>query len=101
MILHLNYVHCDIKDTIGYDGFVLFHDELKKNYTNVSKLSMQESYSRWFFWSNIWWSAIIDILNEIGLDVAILGNHEFYFGVEQLLELKTSIIKSQHNPLKL
>ena len=30
-IIHINDVHCGVNDTIGYDGFVLYRDELKKN----------------------------------------------------------------------
>ena len=30
VILHLNDVHCGINDTIVYDGFVLYLDELRK-----------------------------------------------------------------------
>ena len=35
IIIHVNDVHCGLNDTIGYDGFALYRDELKKNYTNV------------------------------------------------------------------
>jgi hypothetical protein len=31
VILHVNDVHCGINDTIGYDGFVLYREEMKKN----------------------------------------------------------------------
>jgi len=31
VIIHLNDVHCGFNDTIGYDGFVLYRDYLKKN----------------------------------------------------------------------
>ena len=35
VIIHLNDVHCGLNDTIGYDGFVLYRDELKKKYKHV------------------------------------------------------------------
>ena len=35
VILHLNDVHCGIDDTIGYDGFVLYRDEIKNQYNYV------------------------------------------------------------------
>ena len=35
IILHLNDVHCGVNDTIGYDGFVLYRDELYKKYPNI------------------------------------------------------------------
>ena len=36
-------------------------------------------------------SAIIDIMNKVGFDVAILGNHEFDYGVERLSQLENNI----------
>ena len=33
--MHLNDVHCGIDDTIGYDGFVLYRDEIKNQYNYV------------------------------------------------------------------
>ena len=30
VIIHLNDVHCGLNETIGYDGFVLYRNELKK-----------------------------------------------------------------------
>ena len=35
--------------------------------------------------------AIIDIMNKIGFDVSILGNHEFDYGIEQLSTLENKI----------
>ena len=35
IILHLIDVHCGVNDTIGYDGFVLYLDELKRNNPNM------------------------------------------------------------------
>ena len=31
VILHINDVHCGINASIGYDGFVLYREEMKKN----------------------------------------------------------------------
>ncbi len=31
VLIHLNNVHCGVNDSIGYDGFVLYRRELKKN----------------------------------------------------------------------
>ena len=35
VILHVNDVHCGLNDTIGYDGFVLYRDKMRKKYKNV------------------------------------------------------------------
>jgi len=36
-------------------------------------------------------SAIINIMNKIGFDIATLGNHEFDYGIEQLTKLGENI----------
>ena len=35
IILHTNDVHCSVKDSIGYDGLMLYKKELKKRYKHV------------------------------------------------------------------
>ena len=87
VILHLNDVHCGINDTIGYDGFVLYREELKKKYKNILTVDIGDHIQGGTIGAISEGSEIIDILNKIGFDVAILGNHEFDYGVEQLLSL--------------
>ena len=31
VILHINDVHCVLNETIGYDGFALYRNEMKKS----------------------------------------------------------------------
>ncbi|MBQ6285913.1 MAG: bifunctional metallophosphatase/5'-nucleotidase [Bacilli bacterium] len=91
VILHLNDVHCGINDTIGYDGFVLYREELKKKYKNILTVDIGDHIQGGTIGAISEGSEIIDILNKIGFDVAILGNHEFDYGVEQLLSLEKNI----------
>jgi len=91
IILHLNDVHCGVNDTIGYDGFVLYRDELKEKYPNIITVDVGDHIQGGVLGSISEGSAIIDIMNKIGIDVAILGNHEFDFGIEQLSKLEENI----------
>jgi len=89
--MHLNDVHCGVNDTIGYDGFVLYRDELKRNNPNVISVDVGDHVQGGTLGSISEGSAIIDIMNKVGFDVAILGNHEFDYGIEQLSKLKENI----------
>ena len=91
VIVHVNDVHCGLNDTIGYDGFKLFLDELKKNYSNVISVDVGDHIQGGTLGSISDGSAIIKIINKIGFDVAILGNHEFDYGIEQLNKLEKNI----------
>ena len=91
IILHLNDVHCGVNDTIGYDGFVLYRDELKERNRNIITVDVGDHIQGGVLGSISDGSAIIDIMNKIEFDVAILGNHEFDYGIEQLSKLEENI----------
>ena len=91
VILHINDVHCGINNTIGYDGYILYYDELKTIYKNVIKVDVGDNIQGGLIGSISDGSAIIKIMNKVGFDVATLGNHEFDYGIEQLLKLEDNI----------
>ena len=91
IILHLNDVHCGVNDTIGYDGFVLYRDELNKEFPNLISVDVGDHIQGGTMGAISEGSAIINIMNKVGFDVAILGNHEFDYGIEQLSKLEKNI----------
>ena len=91
IILHVNDVHCGINDKIGYDGLVLYRDELKKKYKYVITVDVGDHIQGGSLASISEGSAIIEIMNKVGFDVAILGNHEFDYGIEQLTNLEKNL----------
>ena len=91
IILHVNDVHCGINDKIGYDEFVLYRDELKKKYKYVITVDVGDHIQGGSLASISEGSAIIEIMNKVGFDVAILGNHEFDYGIEQLTNLEKNL----------
>ena len=84
VIIHLNDVHCGLNETIGYDGFVLYRDELKKQYNHVITVDVGDHIQGGTLGAITNGIAILEIMNEIKFDVNILGNHEFDYGIEQL-----------------
>ena len=87
IILHLNDVHCGVNDTIGYDGFVLYRDELYKKFPNIITVDVGDHIQGGTLGSVSEGSAIIEIMNKVGFDVITLGNHEFDYGIEQISKL--------------
>ena len=84
VIIHLNDVHCGLNETIGYDGFVLYRDELKKKYNHVITVDVGDHIQGGTLGAITNGIAILEIMNEIKFDVNILGNHEFDYGIDQL-----------------
>ena len=89
VIIHLNDVHCGLNDTIGYDGFVLYRDELKKKYKNVITVDVGDHSQGAVLGAITEGEAIIEIMNKVGFDVVTIGNHEFDYGIEQLHKLNS------------
>ena len=87
VIIHLNDVHCGLNDTIGYDGFVLYRDELKKKYKHVITADVGDHMQGGTLGAISEGTAILKLMNKIKFDVNTLGNHEFDYSVEQLNKL--------------
>lgn len=91
IILHTNDVHCGIMNKIGYDGLMLYKNELKKKYKYVLTVDVGDHIQGGTIGLISKGEDIITIMKEIGYDVAILGNHEFDYGVEQLDKCKSKL----------
>ena len=91
VILHVNDVHCGLNDSLGYDGFVLYRDEMKKKYKNVITVDVGDHIQGGSIGAISSGEAIIKLMNNIEFNVSILGNHEFDYGVEQLKNLRENI----------
>ena len=84
IILHTNDVHCGIMDKIGYDGLSLYKKEMQKKYKYVITVDVGDHIQGGTIGLLSKGEDIINIMNQVGYDVATLGNHEFDYGVEQL-----------------
>ena len=84
IILHTNDVHCSIKDSIGYDGLMLYKMELKKKYKHVLTVDAGDHIQGGAIGLLSRGLDIMGIMNTIEYDVVIIGNHEFDYGIEQL-----------------
>ena len=64
---------------------------MSKNYSNIISVDVGDHIQGGTLGSISDGTAIIDIMNKVGFDVAILGNHEFDYGIEQLSKLEENI----------
>ena len=95
-ILHINDVHCGVDTTIGYDGFVLYREEMKQECNHVLTVDVGDHLQGGTLGAISEGEAIIEIMNEVGFDVVTLGNHEFDYGTDQLEKLGKEISSSTY-----
>ena len=84
VILHTNDVHVGYQDNIGYDGLALYKKELESQYDNVFLVDAGDAIQGAALGSISEGAEVVKMMNHVGYDVAIPGNHEFDFGFEAL-----------------
>lgn len=97
IILYTSDVHCGIEDGIGYSTLSAYKKSLEKdNY--VTLMDSGDAISGDFIGAVSKGEYIIDIMNEVGYDSMIFGNHEFDYGMDVLSqrinEFKGDILSS-------
>ena len=95
VIIHTNDVHCGLNDTIGYDGFVLYREILKKKYKHVITVDVGDHIQGGSIGAISQGGAILKLMNKIVFDVNVLGNHEFDYGTTRLNEINNKM-KTQY-----
>ena len=86
LILYTSDVHCGIDQGWGYAGLYAAKENLSKDY-NVLLVDDGDAIQGEPIGTMTTGDAIIDIMNVMGYDVAIPGNHEFDYGMDRFLEL--------------
>ena len=86
LILFTSDVHCGIDQGWGYAGLYAVKENLSKDY-NVLLVDDGDAIQGEPIGTMTKGAAIIDIMNVMGYDVAIPGNHEFDYGMDRFLEL--------------
>jgi 2',3'-cyclic-nucleotide 2'-phosphodiesterase (5'-nucleotidase family) len=91
VIIHANDIHCGIIDNIGYDGLMLYKKDLQKQYKHVLTVDVGDHIQGGPLGLLSKGLDIIKIMNKIGYDVSIIGNHEFDYGIDQLKKCNESL----------
>ena len=90
VILFTNDVHCGVDEKIGYAGLAAYRDSLKTITPNVLLADMGDAVQGNFWGTLSRGGFIVKLMNKVGYDVAVFGNHEFDYGMERLARLVDS-----------
>lgn len=92
VILHTNDVHCGIDDTIGYAGLAAYKAEMEAQYGDgrVTLLDAGDAIQGGALGTLSDGAFVVDIMNQTVYDLAVPGNHEFDYGMENFLSLADS-----------
>ncbi|MBP5245481.1 MAG: bifunctional metallophosphatase/5'-nucleotidase, partial [Clostridia bacterium] len=83
---HTNDVHVGFQDNIGYDGLALYKKELESQYEHVLLVDAGDAIQGAALGAVSKGAEIIKMMNRLGYDIAVPGNHEFDFGFDILDE---------------
>lgn len=86
VVLFTSDVHCGIDQGWGYTGLAAIRDGLSAK-NHVVLVDDGDAIQGETIGTLTNGSAIIDLMNTIGYDIAIPGNHEFDYGMANFLEL--------------
>lgn len=87
VILHTNDVHCAVDKNIGYAGLAAYKADKLKETDYVTVVDAGDAIQGDTVGALSKGDYIIDMMNAVGYDIAIPGNHEFDFGMDQFLKL--------------
>lgn len=87
IILFTSDVHCGIEEDIGYAGLAAYRDACLARTPYVTLIDCGDAIQGDVIGVVSQGEYIVDIMNQVGYDYAIPGNHEFDFGVAQLARL--------------
>ena len=86
VILYTNDVHCAIDTNIGYDGLALYKKEMQEQHENVLLVDAGDAIHGAPVGELENGAYMISLMNAVGYDAAAIGNHEFYYGMTELLK---------------
>ena len=86
LILYTSDVHCGVDQGWGYAGLYAAKEQLSRDY-NVLLVDDGDAIQGEPVGTMTTGEAIINIMNVMGYDVVIPGNHEFDYGMDRFFEL--------------
>ncbi len=89
IILYTNDIHCAIEDGIGFAGVAAYKADMIEVYGEdyVTLVDSGDAIQGGSIGTLTNGEAIIEIMNAVGYDYMVPGNHEFDYGMEQFFEL--------------
>jgi 5'-nucleotidase/UDP-sugar diphosphatase len=87
VVLYTNDVHCGVDDNIGYAGLAAYKADMLKATDYVTLVDAGDSIQGAALGTLSKGEYLTQIMNQMGYDVAIPGNHEFDYGMDQFKTL--------------
>ncbi len=84
VVLFTNDVHCGIEDNIGYAGLAAYKKELLNFTRNVTLVDCGDAIQGDLVGTVSKGEFPVEIMNYVGYDFAVLGNHEFDYGMDRI-----------------
>ncbi len=87
VILYTNDVHCGIDENIGYAGLYAYKNAMIAEGNDVLLVDAGDAIQGDVIGTVSRGEYLVDIMNEVGYDLCVFGNHEFDYGMDRLSEL--------------
>ena len=87
VILHTNDIHCGVEDNVGVARLSQYKKDLKKQGLAVLLVDAGDAVQGAPIGKLSKGESIVNIMNAIGYDFLIPGNHEFDYGMDQFFKL--------------
>ena len=84
VILFTNDVHCGIDENIGYAGLIEYKEWMEEKTPYVTLVDCGDAIQGDTIGTVSKGEYLVDLMNQADYDLAILGNHEFDYGMDQL-----------------
>jgi 2',3'-cyclic-nucleotide 2'-phosphodiesterase (5'-nucleotidase family) len=89
-IFHTNDIHSRVessKENIGYAEMATLVKAYKKDHPNTLLLDIGDTFHGQTIANLVRGASIVDIMNAVGYDAMVPGNHDFNYGYARLVEL--------------
>ena len=87
VLLFTNDVHCGVDDAIGYAGLAAYKNHLEAEGFPVVLIDAGDAVQGAVIGTLSSGTYLIDLMNAVGYDLAVPGNHEFDYGMDQFFAL--------------
>lgn len=87
VILHTNDIHCGVNDNLGFATVAQIKKDMLHKTPYVALVDAGDAIQGAPIGKLSTGDAVINIMNAVGYDFAIPGNHEFDYGMNRFLEL--------------
>ncbi len=87
VIVYTNDIHCAVDENMGFSSLSAYVKSIRERGDYVTLVDCGDAIQGSYIGTISKGEYMVDIMNEVGYDLAVLGNHEFDYGMPQLQAL--------------